>query len=146
MTKLQAGALLFVFWNSISDICKKEISMLSVLVFSIVRLFYLLFCTVQGQVQLAEIIAVLLMGMLPGLILCVMGRVSRGAIGMGDGIVVVVIGLYIGWKQTITMMMYALFFAFLWSVALLITKKYTQNSRFPFVPFLFIGQAFNIWL
>lgn len=146
MTELQIGAMLFLVWNSVKDIGKKKISLISVLIFCVFRLLYFLLQLSEAQNNLIASIAALLTGLLPGLFLCAIGKISRGSLGTGDGIVIMVAGLYIGFSATLVMIMWAFFLAFFWSIGLLLLRKYTPKSRFPFVPFLLMGLLLSIWL
>lgn len=146
MAELQIGAMLFLVWNSIKDIGKKKISLISVLIFCAFRLLYFLLHLSEVQNDLPASIAVLLTGLLPGTFLCAVGKISRGALGIGDGIVIIVTGLYVGFTATLVMIMWAFFLAFFWSIGLLLLRKYTPKSSFPFVPFLLMGLLLSIWL
>lgn len=97
---------------------------------------------IKRPLQLPEMksfFAAVLLGILPGLIVCAVGVLSRGAIGLGDGILVTIVGLYIGNNRTVMMLAWAFLAAFCWSVFLLLVRKKKRQEAFPFVPFLALG-------
>ena len=61
---------------------------------------------------------------------------SKGRIGMGDALMVLVMGAFIGFRQTVGELLAALFFSGLFSLGLVIIKKCGKEKELPFVPFL----------
>ena len=76
-------------------------------------------------------------GMLPGVFLVLLTLLMKGCMGLGDGLVLVIIGSLIGFKRAIGMLVIALFFSFLYSCMLIICKK--KKESFPFVPFYLLA-------
>ena len=102
-------------------------------------------CLLQ-LLEMKSFFAAVLLGILPGLILCAVGVLSRGTIGLGDGILVTMIGLYIGNNRTVVMMAWAFFAAFFWSIFLLLVQKRKRQEAFPFVPFLALGWIATLFM
>lgn len=75
-------------------------------------------------------------GMLIGVILCVISRVTEGQVGEGDGITFLISGLAVGFWENFLLLFDALSLSFIWSVGCLVRKKMSMQSRMPFVPFV----------
>lgn len=136
----------FLLWNSIVDIRKQKVSILSIAVcgglWVVMKLCGYDFYGVQETVEFWKS---LLWGILPGLMLCVVTRVSRGAIGTGDGVLILLLGLYLGIQKTMTTLAAAFFLAFFWAIGLLCFKKRKKDETFPFVPFITLGFLFALY-
>lgn len=134
--------VIFLAANSLMDICKKKISLLLVSVYILTWIFLL----VPELVREGLLFNRLISGLLPGVLLCAIGIVSRGALGLGDGILVMPVGLYLGIKTTGIMVICAFFLAFIWGILLLCFGRRKKEYAFPFAPFLFIGLFLALFL
>ena len=146
MTLLQIGSLLFLLWNSICDIRKKEIVPVSIGIFAGIRLLYLFFQIPDMRDRVFMELTFIAAGMLPGLVLYIVGRIHPNTIGQGDGLVLMVTGLYVGIKEVWEIVMWAFLLAGLWCICLLCLKKCKRTSSVPFVPFLLTGEVLSILL
>lgn len=143
---LEVGVFLFLLWNSWNDIRKREIVPWSILLFLVFRLliFLIQIPKLDGQVW-AEVME-MATGVIPGILVLIIGRVSRGMIGMGDGLVLIVIGAYIGATAVISVMMWSFLGASVWCMVFLCLKRYRLKSRIPFVPFLLMGYGIQLMI
>jgi len=80
----------------------------------------------------------LIVSLLPGMLFLAVSAVSRGQIGCGDSLVLLMTGTWAG-PDIWIIFMTALFFAAIFAGSLWIKKR--QNSEFPFVPFILAGFA-----
>lgn len=80
-----------------------------------------------------------LLGVLIGICLLVVSKVSRGQVGMGDGYVLCTIGATIGFSRNLELLCYSMFIAALAAMVLLVIKHYNKKQTMPFIPFLFLG-------
>lgn len=80
-----------------------------------------------------------LFGLLPGVCVTGIALVSEDGIGLGDGVVLLIIGLILGMQMTIMAAVIGLLLSTLVGVALLIFKKVGLQTSIPFIPFLTIG-------
>ena len=78
----------------------------------------------------------MLCGILTGIFLLGFSKVSRGVIGMGDGI-----GLFVGFYNNLILMFLSFSFAGICAVSLLFMGKVRKMDRLPFVPFLFAAYS-----
>lgn len=92
---------------------------------------------------------VLLLGMVPGFVILIFSVVSHGSIGMGDGMLLMAIGIYLGVVPTVWLIVYAVFISAFCALFLQFVKKKDKDYEMPFVPFLlaafFINIVFGKW-
>jgi leader peptidase (prepilin peptidase)/N-methyltransferase len=69
-------------------------------------------------------------------------RITGGKIGMGDGLLLCVTGLGLGFWGNMELFAYALFAAAAVSVILLILRLADRKKSIPFVPFLLLSYLF----
>ena len=81
----------------------------------------------------------LLLGCLIGAVFLLVARISREAIGYGDGLMIIATGASLGVIDNVLLMLCALVLAALFSIGLLIVKKYKRKDEIPFIPFLLGG-------
>lgn len=75
----------------------------------------------------------------PGVISLLCARMSRGGFGMGDGWVILILGIYLGFGSTVYLLMLAFLCAFVFSLFYLIRTRCDKKQELPFVPFLLMG-------
>ncbi|MDO5389785.1 MAG: prepilin peptidase [Eubacteriales bacterium] len=121
----------FLGINSWIDIRKKQISLLSVGFFMVVGIVYE--CVVLDKNP------AVFWGLLPGAVLLGVSKLSREALGMGDALLMLVLGIYLGLEAAFDVLLLALFLAAVWAGILILAKKKSRSYAFPFVPFLMIG-------
>ena len=78
----------------------------------------------------------LLLGCIPGVLLLLMGFLTKEKVGYGDGIMVLVLGLWLKWPESVLVYFIAQFGVLFWAVALLWLKKAPRELKIPFAPFL----------
>ena len=114
------------------DLKKKEISgkllILRALLGSVIQLF-------ERSISLGSWAG----GIFLGLSLLFLGFVSRESIGYGDGWLVLVMGMSLGFLSSFLSFLLGLGISALVSGWLLMFKKVKRKYRIPFAPFLFLG-------
>ena len=78
-------------------------------------------------------------GLIVGLSIMLLSKITGGKIGMGDGLVLCVIGIGLGLWQTMEVVALALFFAAILSIILLSFGKADRKKKIAFVPFLLLA-------
>lgn len=78
-------------------------------------------------------------GVAVGAAVLILSVLSRGRIGLGDGMVLLVTGIGLGGSQNLELLMISLLYAAFFSGFLLLVKRASKNGEIPFVPFLFLG-------
>ncbi len=79
------------------------------------------------------------LGLIPGALLIVLSVVLKGTIGTGDGIILAMIGSFVGFTRAVAVLFMALAVSMTVALILLAIKKVSGKTEFPFVPFLCIG-------
>lgn len=111
------------------DIRKKEVTVIYILLFGIGGVILHLFspsCSIYS----------VLWGISLGLFVMVVSVVSRGGIGMGDGILLAVTGVYLGGTKNLELFVTGLLLSSIWAVILVAFRKKKGKEPFAFVPFL----------
>lgn len=129
--------LVFLVYESFFDIKKKTVSLISVLFFCLVALAFMAF-----EIRLytsTEIPWIVMQRMGVGLSVLAFGKITRGAIGAGDGLILIAIGSMAGTMKCVMTLMISGIFVFAVAASLLLAGKINRKSRLPFVPFLTLG-------
>ena len=71
-----------------------------------------------------------------GIVFIVVSRVTEEAFGYGDSILILIMGGFIGFWNILSLLVTAFSMAALFSIFMLLRKKFHRKSAFPFVPFL----------
>ena len=87
----------------------------------------------------------ILWGMLLGLVLILISVATRGSLGMGDGILLVVTGVYLGGYGNLQLFLYGLLLSALCSLGLLALKRKKRKDEIAFVPFLLLSYFFLLF-
>lgn len=77
-------------------------------------------------------------GLIPGAALLLAGKWSRGQIGAGDGLLVMVMGIYLGLWETTGILFYASVAAGMAGLFLMLVLKKNRRYEIPFIPFLLV--------
>ena len=80
-----------------------------------------------------------------GIVFLVISRVTEESFGYGDSILIVIMGGFLGFWNILSLLVMAFSMSALFSIFMLIKKKFHRKSAFPFVPFLtaaYIGGIF----
>lgn len=78
-------------------------------------------------------------GLVLGVLLLLLGKISEQQIGYGDGMAVMVVGLFISWKEILAVLLVGLFLCAISSIIVFFLGKWKRNLRMPFLPFLAAG-------
>lgn len=116
---------------SIQDIMKQEISLIIILVG-----FILLFTIsiIHGKLLIWDRIG----GLALGVILLLLNKVTRGQIGIGDGLILCITGISLGFYINSLLLIYGLLCASIFSIIYMFVKKVSRKKTIPFIPFIFI--------
>ena len=125
---IMLGCLLIL---SIMDLRTRKISLLPVLLLSLFAMGYRFW----ENESLWEVLT----GMLPGGVLLLAAWVTKESIGYGDGIVLLVVGVFCGIKKTVAILGISLIMAALMAMLLLVLRRAGRKTELPFLPCLCSG-------
>ena len=114
---------------TIADIKKKEIS---VWLFGLLGLIVIVGCFALESPKWYMLAA----GVIPGILLIILAKITEQSIGYGDGIILAEIGLITGVGRCMLILATALALAGIFSLVILVIKRVDKKYRIPFVPFL----------
>lgn len=129
--------LLLLIICAVEDFKRKEVTVTYILLFGTVGVVLHLFypnCSIYSM----------LWGLLLGISIMAVSLLSRGSIGMGDGILLTVTGVYLGGYENLELFLLGLFLAGIWSLGLWVLRKKKRKERIAFIPFLLVAYAFML--
>lgn len=87
-----------------------------------------------------------LLGLVTGLLLLLLSKLLKGQIGFGDGIVICITGLCLGFRDNLGLLVLSLTIAAFISLVLLLFKKAGKKDTIPFIPFIFLSYLGGLFL
>ena len=90
---------------------------------------------IQGRLTFLERV----IGFSLGLLLILLHKVSRGQIGLGDGLILCVTGISLGFYKNSILLINSLFLSAIFSIIYIFIKKANRKTTIPFIPFVFIA-------
>lgn len=124
--------MLFLFLSSLIDIRKRCFSTTYLLI-SGFSLSILLLMSVKIHP------ATHIFGLIIGIIMILISLYTNEAVGMGDSIIIAIVGFLIGISSLFELLFYSFIVLIPVSILLLAIKKANRKSYIPFIPFLFVG-------
>lgn len=79
--------------------------------------------------------------LIPGITLLIIAGCSREAVGYGDGLVTLILGLVLGGERAVTVLLLALMLTVLCGGVQAIRHRGGRKMTLPFVPFLLMGDV-----
>lgn len=118
---------------SMEDLREKKISLWKIRLYAAVVLIYEIGRQIGGTEKISEWLIFALTGLLPGIGMLIMGKLSKEAVGYGDGYLTLILGFSMGFWETLGVLGTAIY--------LVIIRKKSRDSQIAFVPFLLLGMA-----
>jgi leader peptidase (prepilin peptidase)/N-methyltransferase len=88
----------------------------------------------------------ILLACLPGVIALVFSKLSGEVMGYGDGIVFLVMGIYLSLERLLAIGMLAFSIAGVAALVLFVIFRKNGNCRIPFLPFLSLAYGIEWWI
>lgn len=120
---------IFLILSTLIDLRKKEVNISLCISVALVGLIYEIF------ISKTDILSIIL-GILPGIFLMLTSIVTNEEVGKGDAAILSTIGIFLGLKKTILVLIYALFSTIIIGGILLLIRKKNKKYKIPFVPFI----------
>lgn len=130
--------VLFLGLNAWRDARRREISLISAAIFGAAGL---LFCVCRGGSIWQRMVSLVIAGCFLGL-----SVLTRGEIGMGDGVLLAALGTVLDVEEFLTMLLLGLLGSSIWALVLLAVFRKGRKTEIPFVPFLLLGYLGGILL
>ena len=78
-------------------------------------------------------------GVVVGIFLLLISRITKGAVGEGDAILLMITGMLLCFEENLILLLAASVLAAVWGIILMVVHKADRREELPFVPFLFIS-------
>lgn len=129
---------LYLILCTISDLKTKTINIfLSAIYFSFGIIWQLFFINTPGTIIISNLFT--------GIFLMLISFFTKGAIGIGDAIIFIIISLYTASTCTLEILFYSLLLASCFSLILLL-KNFSKKHTIPFAPFILSGFTIHLIL
>ena len=136
-----AANIIMLAFCSVQDIREKEISLWKLQIYGFLILGIFLSRFFIQKNSLFSLLEKGIFGLIPGLLFLFLAKASKEAVGYGDGIILLFIGISIGFWQCLGVLFTALLGIFLAAAMILILAGRKKNVRIPFLPVLLTGMA-----
>lgn len=123
------GILGFLSWE---DVRRRKLSLRILILGGGAALIYQLFC---GTDSLGEIA----LGGSVGVCFLIIGKVTGEKIGYGDGITILILGIYLGIWELLEVLAGTFFLLAVTGMICLVGKRFSRKQTLPFCPFLTAG-------
>lgn len=124
--------LIYLGFMSLWDIRMKKVPVLLIGFGILMSLFwYLTISVVPGELAVS--------GAAVGLLFLIIGKATNEALGYGDGLIILILGIYLGFWTLLAVLTGAYFLAAVFAGGILIRKGFGPQEihrSFPFLPFL----------
>ena len=121
--------IVFLIPCTITDLKSKTIPIWWTVVFGISAMIYQIFWKKQK-------LEAILFSMIIGVTLLVAAKISNQRIGYGDWIIFLILGLWIGCWDGISLLFFSLILSSIISVYFIIVRRKGRDYRIPFIPFV----------
>lgn len=126
---------LYLLWGSIQDIKKRKISNVYLWTGGIVGF---VFRIIDYNHNLQAIIDWILT-VVPGLLILLLSKKSKEKIGVGDGLVLLVLGNIMTFVEICILLQIAMCLLFIVALILWSSRKFPKDYPIPFLPFLWLS-------
>ncbi|MBQ6549869.1 MAG: prepilin peptidase [Lachnospiraceae bacterium] len=130
------GMFLLLIPCTVTDVRTRLVPVWFAGIFSACALLYHLLFTTS---MLKEVV----FGALMGLLFIGISRISRGALGMGDAILILSLGIWCGLQDSFTVILFAFILSGLFGGIVLLVRKKKRQETLPFVPFLLLSAVIS---
>lgn len=124
----------FLLIEGIRDLKSRKVSVVSAGIYAIIGVVLQFPILKECWISLSG-------GIVLGLVIILIAKVTAEKIGYGDGIIITVSGIYLGFRENFILFSTGLFLSAMTSVVLLLCRKAGKKTELPFVSFLFVGYA-----
>ena len=91
-------------------------------------------------------IEMVLGGILVGCLFLVFGKLSREAIGYGDGLSFLILGIFVGWESLLGILFLAFFLSGIYGGWRMIWHREKFSDEIPFLPFLLLAKLGELFI
>lgn len=122
----------YLLIGTYTDIKYKSINLLTSLFFFIFALLYFCIFTKLGLTDF-------IIRETPGILLIVTSLIFKAHVGLGDGIILLVCGLFLGITDLFAILFFSCILLFIFALYKVIRCKVSKSYTIPYIPFLFLS-------
>ncbi|MBE5957531.1 MAG: hypothetical protein E7254_01540 [Lachnospiraceae bacterium] len=126
-------AFIFIVVCTAMDMKEKNIGIEWLVMFFVLGIVYSMYVEREGRQ--------IIFSMIPGIIVLILAIITREKIGKGDGVMIVNLGILLGFKNIINVLMVSLIVCAVASLLMIVIKRVNKNYEIPFAPFLMVALA-----
>lgn len=124
--------LVFLIIVALKDIQTKKISVYALVCGGMLSVIYQIFV---GNMDLWLLSG----GIMTGILFLFISRMTQEGMGYGDSILILILGIYLGFHQLIIVLSMSFFLLLCVSIPVLWCRKMSREYTLPFIPFLTVG-------
>ncbi len=125
--------LIYLGIISITDLKRRSVSIPISGIFAVVAILLHIYKTTIWMDVLAAVSI--------GCGVLIVSLITKQAIGSGDGVALIVTGLYLGFYRNMQVFLWSMIGVFVTGVVLMLVTKKDWKSKIPYVPYLFLGEV-----
>ena len=118
--------------TSYEDIKTRQVRIREILIFGVIGILFNLICKPHAAISVIG-------GVMVGIVLYIFSILSHEKIGKGDGLIVIVTGLYLGFMGTLSLLWLSSVLAALAGAVFIKRHGAKLDMELPFIPFLLAG-------
>ena len=126
------GIVLYLVVLSIIDIRHRKVP-------TIMLYLFIVAMTVEAVVLGNGIWLLAMLGGVIGALFLVISKLTKEAIGYGDSLLILGLGISLGFWRVFSLLLIAFFLGAIYSIGLLSIRKAKRKTTFPFIPFISIS-------
>ncbi|WP_090167385.1 prepilin peptidase [Pseudobutyrivibrio sp. 49] len=121
------------------DLRERQVRVIEIIIFGIIGILINMFCKSHSLSSVFGGVAI-------GCLVLIFSYLSKEKIGKGDALLIIITGIYLGFRGTLTLLWISSILAAV--VGTILVKKYQakKDMELPFVPFLLMGYLLIISL
>ena len=120
---------------SIQDIKEKKVSAIYLIIVSVLAAGNVIYVLITAETDIYH----WLPGIMPGLIICGIKVVARGAIGLADCVIVLLLGAFLEISELIVALLIMMIVMTIVSLFAVVVKKADKKTTIPMIPFITAG-------
>lgn len=126
---------IYLFWGMKQDIKERKISNIYLIVGTITGLLFCGLDILTGNFYFEK----KSLAWVPGVIFIVTAKIWKEKIGIGDGLILLILGIFVDFQKLCLILYMAFVLLIIVSLLLLGRGKITKNYQIPFLPFLWLA-------
>lgn len=132
---VQIMAVIYLVYAAVEDVKTKKVRVDVFLIIAVLSVVLIVLA------RLEPLHTARLFGLVPGAVLLIISKISRGAVGMGDGMVILWLGYLTGIMRCLSILTITWGLCFLVAAIIYFVKP---GEKIPLIPFLCVGYCVNM--